>query len=38
MDGNFTQEEFEEAFKLAIHGCEKVYEVQKEALRKKYGG
>lgn len=37
MDGNFTQEEFKKAFNLAISGCEKIYEIQKEALRKKYG-
>lgn len=38
MDGNLTQEEFEKALKLAIEGCMKVYELQKDALRKKYGG
>ncbi len=38
MDGNFTREEFEKAFKLAIKGCKKVHKIQKEALRKKYGG
>lgn len=38
MDGNFTQEEFEKALKLAVGGCMKVYEFQKEALRRKYGG
>lgn len=38
MDGNFTQEEFEKALKLAVGGCMKVYELQKEALRRKYGG
>ncbi|MDI6654949.1 MAG: exosome complex exonuclease Rrp41 [Candidatus Hydrothermarchaeota archaeon] len=38
MDGNFTQEEFEKALKLAVEGCMKVYELQKEALRRKYGG
>lgn len=38
MDGNFTREEFEKAFKLAYSGCLKVYEYQKEALRAKYGG
>lgn len=38
MDGNFTQEEFEKAFKLAVGGCMKIYEIQKEALKKRYGG
>ncbi len=38
MDGNLTQEEFEKALKLAMEGCIKVYELQKEALRRKYGG
>ncbi len=36
MDGNLTQEEFEQAFELAIKGCMQVYEKQKEALRKAY--
>jgi exosome complex component RRP41 len=38
MDGNLTKDEFREAFDLAIEGCKKVYELQKEALRAKYGG
>lgn len=38
MDGHFTQEEFEQALKLSINGCKKIYELQKEALRRKYGG
>lgn len=38
MDGNFTQEEFEKALDLAVGGCMKVYELQKEALRARYGG
>jgi exosome complex component RRP41 len=36
MDGNLTQEEFENAISLAIEGCKKVYVVQKEALKAKY--
>lgn len=36
MDGNFTRKEFEEAFKMALDGCRKVYEIQKETLRKKF--
>lgn len=38
MDGNFTPEEFEKALKLAVGGCKKVYEIQKDALKRKYGG
>lgn len=38
MDGNLSREEFEKAFKLAVSGCRKVYELQKEALRSRYGG
>ncbi|GCC10947.1 ribonuclease PH [archaeon] len=38
MDGNLTQEEFEEALNLAVKGCKDVYEKQKEALMKRYGG
>lgn len=36
MDGIMTKEEFQQALKLAIKGCEIVYKAQKEALRKKY--
>lgn len=36
MDGNFTRKEFEEAFKMAMKGCLDVYEIQKQALLKKY--
>ncbi len=38
MDGNFSEGEFKEAFNLAMDGCRKVYELQKEALKTKYGG
>ncbi len=37
MDGNFSPKEFKKAFEMAKIGCQKVYEVQKEALRNKYG-
>jgi len=37
MDGIMTAEENERALNLAIDGCKKVYEVQREALKKKYG-
>lgn len=36
MDGRLTAEEFQEAFKMASEGCMKVYEIQKDALKKKY--
>jgi len=36
MDGNLTGEEFESAFKLALEGCKKVHELQRQALRSKY--
>jgi exosome complex component RRP41 len=36
MDGISTHEEFKTALNLAIQGCEKIYDLQKEALRKKY--
>ncbi len=38
MDGDLSKKEFKEAFDLALTGCKKVYELQKEALRAKYGG
>jgi exosome complex component RRP41 len=37
MDGIMSTDEAEKALNLAIEGCEKVYEVQREALKKKYG-
>jgi len=37
MDGVLPPEEFEECVNLAIEGCKKINEVQREALRKKYG-
>jgi exosome complex component RRP41 len=36
MDGIATDSEIKEIIALAIKGCEKVYDVQKEALRKKF--
>jgi len=36
MDGILTLEEFESAVNLAIKGCEKIYNLQKEALKAKY--
>jgi exosome complex component RRP41 len=36
MEGIMSQEETEEALGMAIEGCKKIYEIQKEALKKKY--
>ncbi len=36
MDGILTPEEFEKAMNMAIDGCKKIYEMQKEALKTKY--
>lgn len=36
MDGNMTREEFDKAIDMAFDACHDVYEVQKEALKKRY--
>lgn len=36
MDGKLTHEEFESTVNLAIDGCRKIYDMQKEALKVKY--
>ena len=36
MDGILTADEFEKAMNMAIDGCKKIYEMQKEALKTKY--
>jgi exosome complex component RRP41 len=36
MDGKLSTEEFEKAMNMAIEGCKKIYEIQKEALKTKY--
>jgi exosome complex component RRP41 len=36
MDGVLTTDEFEKAVSMAIDGCKKIYELQKEALKTKY--
>jgi exosome complex component RRP41 len=36
MDGLLSTEEFEKAMNMAIDGCKKIYEMQKEALKTKY--
>ncbi len=37
MDGTFDEEEFTEALNLAINACTKIYEMQKQTLKQKYG-
>lgn len=37
MDGMLTVDEFEASVKLAIEGCKQVAEIQKDALKAKYG-
>jgi exosome complex component RRP41 len=36
MDGHMTQGEFDRAIELAMGGCSKIYELQQEALKRKY--
>ncbi len=36
MDGHLTLDEFKEGMELAIIGCQKIYELQREALVEKY--
>ncbi|MFW6196160.1 MAG: exosome complex exonuclease Rrp41 [Thermoplasmatota archaeon] len=36
MDGNLTEEEYEQAMDLSIEACHEIYEKQREALREKY--
>jgi len=38
LDGKLTQQEFAQALNLALSGCSKLYEMQKDALRKRYFG
>lgn len=37
MDGHLTSDEFDKALGLAIEGCKKIYEAQKEAIKTRYG-
>jgi exosome complex component RRP41 len=37
MEGIMTQDETEKAITMAVEGCKKIYEIQKETLKKKYG-
>lgn len=36
MDGRLSMEELDKAVNMAIDGCKKIYEIQKEALKTKY--
>ncbi|UCE17030.1 MAG: exosome complex exonuclease Rrp41 [Candidatus Bathyarchaeota archaeon] len=36
MDGSLTIEEFEQAVNMAMEGCKKIHELQKETLKAKY--
>jgi len=36
MDGDLTYDQFSKGIDLAIDGCKKVYEVQREALKRRY--
>ena len=36
MDGILEPAEFEKAVNMAMEGCKKIYEMQKEALKTKY--
>ncbi|MDR0372907.1 MAG: exosome complex exonuclease Rrp41 [Nitrososphaerota archaeon] len=36
MDGILSPDEFEKAVNMAMEGCKKIYEIQKEALKTKY--
>ncbi|BAI62699.1 putative exosome complex exonuclease 1 [Methanocella paludicola SANAE] len=37
MDGHLTEEEFGKALDMAVDGCKKLHEMQKQALVEKYG-
>ena len=36
MDGNMTREEFDHAIELAVDACHQVYDIQKDALKRRY--
>lgn len=38
MDGILSKEEFEKAFRMALDGCRKVYQLQREAVIRRYFG
>lgn len=37
MDGLLTVKEFEKAINLAVEGCKRIYQLQKDTLKEKYG-
>ncbi len=37
MDGDMTAQEFDKALELGIEACKKIHELQKNALKRKYG-
>jgi exosome complex component RRP41 len=36
MDGNMTRKEFDTAIEMGVAACHKIYEIQKDALRRRY--
>ncbi len=36
MDGHLTQAEFDRALELGVKACHEIYELQKDALRRRY--
>ena len=38
LDGILSSQQFKQAFSFALDGCKRVYQLQKEALMKKYFG
>jgi exosome complex component RRP41 len=36
MDGNMTREEFDRAMEMGVAACHEVYEIQKDALKRRY--
>jgi exosome complex component RRP41 len=36
MDGNMTRKEFDKAIKMAMGACHELYDVQKDALKRRY--
>lgn len=36
LDGQWSIEEFKQGFELALKGCEQIYQLQREALKKRY--
>ena len=36
MDGNMTREEFDHGIEMAVAGCHELYELQKDALKRRY--